>query len=70
MVTILSALIQVMEIRQCANLFSAAPFLRKSRAGSAHSHNQVRAQDLPKEKRQQAEQHFQLHKVIYSTKND
>lgn len=52
MVTILSALIQAIEIIQCANLFSAAPSLTKSRTVRAKSHSTVRAKYSPKEKQQ------------------
>lgn len=50
MVTILSALIQAMEIIQCGTLFSAVPFLMKSRTIRANSHNVVMAKHVPGEK--------------------
>lgn len=52
MVTILSALIQAMEIMQCGTLFSAALFLMKSRTIRANSHNMVIAKYVPGEKQQ------------------
>lgn len=69
MVTILSALIQAMEIIQCGTLFSAAPFLMKSGTIIAKSHNRVEAKYVPGEKQQHKEQHLQLNEVIYLTKN-
>lgn len=44
MVTILSALIQAIEIIQCGTLFSAAPFLMKNKILRANSHNMGESQ--------------------------
>ena len=50
MVTILSALIQAIEIIQCGTLFSAAPFLMKSRTIRANFHKMMMAKYVPGEK--------------------